>query len=140
VDLLTIQKEIQNKKIFELRQIANQLGVKNVKTMTKQELIDAILKLAEAELQSKKSSEDTELQSSAEITEVKEKGTGHAGEEESAPATTAERRGAGILYFPDEQRNTASAPKTRNTNAATPPRITPPWKPPPGLRCPCNTT
>jgi len=28
VDLVTIQKEIQNKKIFELRQIANQLGVK----------------------------------------------------------------------------------------------------------------
>lgn len=107
MDLLTIQKEIQNKKIFELRQIANQLGVKNVKSMTKQELIDAILKLAEAEIQSKKDSEDAELHGSAEITEVKEKDTTHVGQEESAPATTAERRGAGILYFPDEQQGYA---------------------------------
>jgi len=73
VDLVTIQKEIQNKKIFELRQIANQLGVKNVKTMTKQELIDAILKLAEAELQGEQKPGETKPQSSAQPTEVKDR-------------------------------------------------------------------
>ncbi|WP_107690098.1 transcription termination factor Rho [Coprothermobacter proteolyticus] len=107
MDLVTIQKEIQNKKIFELRQIANQLGVKNVKTMTKQELIDAILKLAEAELQGEQKPGETKPQSSAQPTEVKDKSTARAGEEESAPTATTEHRGSGILYFPDEQQGYA---------------------------------
>jgi len=107
VDLVTIQKEIQNKKIFELRQIANQLGVKNVKTMTKQELIDAILKLAEAELQGEQKPGETKPQSSAQPIEVKDKSTARAGEEESAPTATTEHRGSGILYFPDEQQGYA---------------------------------
>ncbi|MGB4687758.1 MAG: Rho termination factor N-terminal domain-containing protein, partial [Coprothermobacter proteolyticus] len=107
MDLVTIQKEIQNKKIFELRQIANQLGVKNVKTMTKQELIDAILKLAEAELQGEQKPGETKPQSSAQPIEVKDKSTARAGEEESAPTATTEHRGSGILYFPDEQQGYA---------------------------------
>jgi len=72
--------------------------------MTKQELIDAILKLAEAELQGEQKPGETKPQSSAQPTEVKDKSTVRAREEESAPTATTEHRGSGILYFPDEHR------------------------------------
>jgi len=75
--------------------------------MTKQELIDAILKLAEAELQGEQKPGETKPQSSAQPIEVKDKSTARAGEEESAPTATTEHRGSGILYFPDEQQGYA---------------------------------
>jgi len=74
--------------------------------MTKQELIDAILKLAEAELQGEQKPGETKPQSSAQPIEVKDKSTARAGEEESAPTATTEHRGSGILYFPMNSRVT----------------------------------
>jgi transcription termination factor Rho len=112
VDLATIQKEIQNKKIFELRQIANQLGIKNVKSMTKQELTEAILKLAESELQQEQVQERQQPTPEPKVASPRveeERSKTRPNEAGTATVTVAapEHRGAGILYFPDEQQSYA---------------------------------
>ncbi|NPV88735.1 transcription termination factor Rho [Coprothermobacteraceae bacterium] len=100
MDLQTIQKEIQNKKIFELRQIASKLGIKGVKELTKQELVQAILDLAESEETAKVAPD-----SPSPIAEHQESVSTQ--KTESKPVGPGEQRGAGILYFPSEEQNYA---------------------------------